>query len=73
MHVNRVVGSTLHVSRGWYGSTAAAHAASAPVLKIDSADHDLVDSDDDFGFGEMTSDFEDMKKRDPVSGADVAI
>ena len=28
---------------------------------------------DDFGFGEMTSDFEDMKKRDPVSGADVAI
>ena len=73
MHVNRIVGSTLHVSRGWYSSTAAAHAASAPVLKIDAADHVLLDSDDDFGFGELTSDFTDMKKRNPVSGADEAI
>ena len=73
MHINRVVGSTVHVSRGWNSSTIAAATAGASILKIDAADHILVDSDDDFGFGELYSDFTDMKKRNPVSGADEAI
>ena len=33
----------------------------------------LLDSDDDFGFGEIFSDFTDMKKRNPVSGQDETI
>ena len=73
MHINRVVGSTLHVSRGWNNSTIAGHANSASILKIDEADAALLDSDDDFGFGELYSDFTDMKKRNPTSGADEAI
>jgi len=73
MHVNRVVGSTLHVSRGWNNSSIAGHANGASILKIDEADAALLDSDDDFGFGELYSDFTDMKKRNPTSGADEAI
>mgnify|MGYP001314521243 CR=1 FL=1 len=73
MHVNRVVGSTLHVSRGWNNSSIAGHANGASILKIDEADAALLDSDDDFGFGELYADFTDMKKRNPTSGADEAI
>ena len=73
MHINRVVGSTVHVSRGWNNSTIAEAVAGASILKIDAADHALLESDDDFGFGEIYSDFTDMKKYNPVSGADEAI
>ena len=73
MHINRVVGSTVHVSRGWNSSTIAEHTAGASILKIDAADDALLDSSDDFGFGELYSDFTDMKKRNPTSGADEAI
>ena len=73
MHINQVVGSTVHVSRGWNASTIAAHTAGSSILKIDAADAALLESDDDFGFGEIYSDFTDIKKRNPVSGADEAI
>ncbi len=73
MHVNQVVGSTVHVSRGWNASVIAAHTAGASILKIDAADAALLESDDDFGFGEIYSEFTDQKKRNPISGADEAI
>ena len=73
MHVNRVVGSTLHVSRGWNNTTIAGHQNGAAILKIDEDDAALLDSSDDFGFGELYSDFTDMQKRNPISGADEAI
>ena len=73
MHINRVVGSTVHVSRGWNASTIATHTAGASILKIDAADAALLDSSDDFGFGELYSDFTDVKKRNPVSGSDEVI
>ena len=73
MHINQVVGSTVHVSRGWNTSTIAAHTAGSSILKIDAADAALLESDDDFGFGELFSDFTDMKKRNPISGSDEAI
>ncbi len=73
MRIDRIVGTTLHVKRGWNGSTIAGHVAGSGILEIDEADHATIDSDDDFGFGELYSDFTDMKKRNPVSGADEAI
>jgi len=73
MHINRVVGSTVHVTRGWNDSTIAEATAGASILKIDEADAALLDSSDDFGFGELYSDFTDIKKRNPTTGADVAI
>tara|TARA_Y100001970_G_scaffold189385_1_gene230229 strand:+ start:440 stop:1471 length:1032 start_codon:yes stop_codon:yes gene_type:complete len=73
MHINRVVGSTLHVSRGWNNTTIAGHQNGAAIMKIDEDDAALLESDDDFGFGELYSDFTDMKKRNPVSGQDETI
>ena len=73
MHINRVVGSTLHVSRGWNGSSIVGHANGAGILKIDEDDAALLDSSDDFGFGELFSEYTDQKKRNPISGADEAI
>ena len=73
MHVNRVVGSTLHISRGWNNTTIAGHANGSGILKLDAADDALLTSEDYFVFGELFSDYTDMKKRNPVSGADEAI
>ena len=73
MHINRVVGSTLHVSRGWNNTSIAGHANGAAILKIDEDDAALLESDDDFGFGEIYSEYTDQKKRNPISGNDEAI
>ena len=73
MHINRVVGSTLHVSRGWNSTTIAGHANGSAILKIDEDDAALLESDDDFGFGEIYSEYTDQKKRNPISGNDEAI
>ena len=61
------------VVRAYEGTTAAAHASGANVFLVNDADDALLDSEDDFGFGELTSEFTDIKKRNPVSGADEAI
>ena len=73
MRVTKVSGTSLSVLRAHEGTTAGAHASGANVFKVDQADHDLLDSDDDFGFGEMKAEFTDMKKRNFVSGNDEAI
>ena len=66
MHITRIVGTTLHVSRGYNQSTIATHTGGAGLLKIDSADNALVESDDDFGFNELYSEFTDGKSRNPI-------
>ena len=73
MHVTNISGNDLTVTRGYNSTTAAPAAAGANVLLIDSADDALLESDDDFGFGELYSEFTDQKKRNPVSGNDEAI
>lgn len=73
MRVIQKSGNALTVTRGYNGTTATSHLGSANVLKIDAADHLLVESDDDFGFGEIFSEYTDMKKYDPDTGADVDI
>lgn len=73
MRVVSINGNDLTVNRGFNNTVPVAAAAGANVLLLNSADDDLLESDDDFGFGELYSDFTDIKKRNPVSGADEAL
>ena len=73
LRVSKKDGNALTVVRGFEDSTAAAHASGANIYKVDTADAALLDTDDDFGFGELYSEFTDYKKRNPISGADEAI
>ena len=68
--VEKIDGNQVSVLRGRYTTDLVAHAASAEVHLIDSADAALLDADDDFGFGETASFFTDMKKYNPTSGND---
>ncbi len=73
LRVTKKDGSALTVTRGFESSTPAAHSSGASVYKVDTTDAALLDTDDDFGFGEIYSEFTDIKKRNPISGADEAI
>lgn len=68
--VENVDGNNVSVLRGRYTTDLVAHAAGADVHLIDSADDALIDADDDFGFGETSSFFTDVKKYNPISGQD---
>jgi len=70
MRVTKIVDNKLYVARAFNNSTIAAHVASSNVFIITSADHALLDSDDDFGFNELYSEFTDGKSRNPTTGAD---
>tara|TARA_B100000614_G_scaffold254781_1_gene270748 strand:- start:370 stop:1368 length:999 start_codon:yes stop_codon:yes gene_type:complete len=48
-------GESITVSRGQNATTQAAHASGSVIDIITSADTELLESDDDFGFNEMTS------------------
>ena len=73
IRVQKISGNNLTVLRAYEGTAAAAHTNGSSVFLVNQADHDLVDADDDFGFGEMTSSFTDGKKKNFVSGNDEAI
>ncbi len=68
--VTKIDGNQLNVLRGRYSTIPVEHAANAEIQLIDSADDALLDSDDDFGFGETSSFFVDNKKYNPTSGQD---
>ena len=70
MRVTKIDGTKVYVARAFNNSTIAAHVASSNVFIITSADHALLDSDDDFGFNELYSEFTDGKSRNPTTGAD---
>jgi hypothetical protein len=73
MRVSKKSGNNLTVIRAHEGTAGAAHTSGSSVFLVNQADADLLDSDDDFGFGEMKSEFTDNKKRNFVSGNDEAI
>jgi len=68
--VENINDNEVSVLRGRYTTDLVAHAANAEVHLIDTADAALLDSDDDFGFGETASFFTDNKKYNPISGSD---
>ena len=73
IRVQKISGNNLTVLRAYEGTAAAAHTNGSSVFLVNQTDHDMVDADDDFGFGEMTSSFTDGKKKNFVSGNDEAI
>ena len=73
MRVSKKDGNNLTVIRAHEGTAAGAHTSGSSVFLVNQADADLLDSDDDFGFGELKSEFTDVKKRNFVSGNDEAI
>lgn len=73
MRVSKKSGNNLTVIRAHEGTAAAAHTSGSSVFLVNQVDADLLDSDDDFGFGEMKAEFTDNKKRNFVSGNDEAI
>ena len=48
-------GVSINVLRGQNATTQSAHASGAVIDIITTADTELLESDDDFGFNEMTS------------------
>lgn len=73
MRIGRIDGNNIHVIRAWNDTVAASHVGGSSIMEINEADHALVETDDDFGFSELYSEFEDIKKRNPVTGEDEAI
>ena len=73
MRVTNKVGNNLSVIRGYEKSTPTVHSVGSNVFIVNAADNALLESDDDFGFGEIYSEYTDMKKYNPVSGQDEAI
>ena len=73
MRVSKKDGNNLTVIRAHEGTAAGAHTSGSSVFLVNQVDADLLDSDDDFGFGELKSEFTDVKKRNFVSGNDEAI
>ena len=70
MRVSKKSGNNLTVIRAHEGTAAAAHTSGSSVFLVNQVDADLLDSDDDFGFGEMKAEFTDNKKKNFVSGSD---
>ena len=66
-------GNNLSVIRGYEKTTPTVHSVGSNVFIVNAADNALLESDDDFGFGEIYSEYTDMKKYNPVSGQDEAI
>ena len=73
MKVKTKNGNALTVTRSIFSTTAASHLSGVNILKLTTADDDLLEADDDFGFNEIHAEFTDMKKRNPISGNDEAI
>ena len=73
MRVTKISGNNLTVARGHEDSAAAAHVNGSNVYLVNELDAAFLDSEDDFGFGELKAEFTDLKKRNPISGQDEAI
>ena len=73
IRVQKISGNNLTVLRAYEGTPAAAHTNGSSVFLVNQADADLLDSFDDFGFGELKAEFTDIKKKNFVSGNDEAI
>jgi hypothetical protein len=72
MYIRKITGNTLLVNRAQDGTFVSSHSEGDPVNVINSADDDLIDLDDDFGFSEYRYNFDgDGKIYSATKGIDV--
>ena len=71
MYVRKITGNTLLVNRGENDTPVASHTSGTAVNVINSADDELIDLDDDFGFSESRYNFGDGKVYSTTKGIDV--
>jgi hypothetical protein len=71
MYIEEINGNILRVNRGQDSSTITEHQIGAPLNVINTADDELIEFGDDFGFSEYRFDYEDGKIYSPTKGTDV--
>lgn len=71
MYVESVDGNNLVVIRGYENTGAEGHVAGSPVNLLTTADDELVEFGDDFGFNETTTFFQDFKEYSPSQNTDL--
>ena len=71
MYIRKITGNTLLVNRGENDTPVTSHTSGTAVNVINSADDELIDLDDDFGFSESRYDFGDGKVYSTTKGIDV--
>ena len=71
MFIREIAGNVIKVNRGENGTSAAVHEALDYVNVINTADDELIDLDDDFGFNESTFNFNDGKIYSTTKQTDV--
>lgn len=71
MRIEEIDGTNIIVARGQYGSSIQEHYSGDKVNLITIADDNLIDVDDDFGFNETRTFFQDFKSFSPSQGSDV--
>ena len=62
--------NTLAVKRGFNSTAKAAHLENTKINKLTTADDNLIDIDDDFGFSETSSIFTDSLQFNPATRTD---
>jgi len=73
MYIKNISGNTLSVLRGQDNTTITSHTEGDSIDAITTADNELVEMDDDFGFSESRFDFGDGKIYSTTKGIDVSL
>ena len=71
MYIRKITGNTLTVNRGQDNTTPTEHTSGTVINVINSADDQLIDLDDDFGFSEYRYEYNDGKVYSTTKGTDI--
>jgi hypothetical protein len=71
MYIRKITGNTLTVNRGQDNTTPTEHTSGTAINVINSADDQLIDLDDDFGFSEYRYEYNDGKVYSTTKGTDI--
>jgi len=71
MYIRKITGNTLTVNRGQDKTTITTHTSGTALNVINTADDQLIDLDDDFGFSEYRYEYSDGKVYSTTKGTDI--